>query len=164
MCVRCLAAINRRLWVGLADGRIRVVALKPGPVAVEGEWLAHEAGVIALAPARSRVVSMAADGSIRAWSVAVGCPQEQLARQAFRPCPPQNSTQGTTTLPVALLVILRGSCNEGIAPCVLDVHLVVIATVQIAVSLTFCTACRRRPFSYQQLGWLLQAAICRGGD
>ena len=111
MCVRCLAASNRRLWVGLADGRILVVGLKPGPVAVEEEWLAHEAGVIALAPARSRVVSMAADGSIRAWSVAVGCPQEQLARQAFRPCPPRASTHRTTTLHLELLVILRDKCD-----------------------------------------------------
>ncbi len=47
---------------------------------VEEEWLAHEAGVVALAPAHSRMVSMAADGSIRAWSSALGCPQEQLAR------------------------------------------------------------------------------------
>ena len=51
---------------------------------VEEEWLAHEAGVVALAPAHSRMVSMAADGSIRAWSSAVGCPQEQLARCAQR--------------------------------------------------------------------------------
>ena len=49
---------------------------------VEEEWLAHEAGVVALVPARSRMVSMAADGSIRAWSPAVGSPQEQLARWA----------------------------------------------------------------------------------
>ena len=90
-CVRCLAAINRRLWVGLADGRIRVLVEKPGgtpggpsggpaTVIIEEEWLAHEAGVVALAPAHSRMISMAADGSIRAWSSAVGTPQEQLAR------------------------------------------------------------------------------------
>ena len=54
-------------------------------VQVEEEWLAHEAGVVALAPAQSRMVSMAADGSIRAWSSAVGCPQEQLARCAQNP-------------------------------------------------------------------------------
>ena len=49
---------------------------------VEEEWLAHEAGVVALVPARSRLISMAADGSIRAWSAALGAPQEQLARCA----------------------------------------------------------------------------------
>ena len=53
---------------------------------VEEEWLAHEAGVVALAPAHSRMISMAADGSIRAWSSAVGCPQEQLARCAEQCC------------------------------------------------------------------------------
>lgn len=49
---------------------------------VEEEWLAHEAGVVALVPARSRLVSMAADGSIRAWAAALGSPPEQLARWA----------------------------------------------------------------------------------
>ncbi|CAL5226967.1 g9852 [Coccomyxa viridis] len=86
-CVRCLASLNHRLWVGLADGRMRVLGEKtagsPGTVQVEEEWLAHEAGVVALAPAQSRMVSMAADGSIRAWSSAVGCPQEQLARRQY---------------------------------------------------------------------------------
>ncbi len=42
-----------------------------------------QAGVVALAPACSRMVSMAADGSIRAWSSAVGSTQEQLARCAL---------------------------------------------------------------------------------
>ena len=29
-CVRCLATINRKLWVGLADGRIRILGVKSG--------------------------------------------------------------------------------------------------------------------------------------
>ncbi len=87
MCVSCLAAVGPRLWVGLADGRIRVLGEpKGGPggpggaAVVEEEWLAHEAGVSALVPARSRVVSMAADGHIRAWCSTLPCPDEQQAR------------------------------------------------------------------------------------
>ena len=44
-CVRCLAALGRRLWVGLADGRIQVLAERsgsPGGPTVEEDWLAHE--------------------------------------------------------------------------------------------------------------------------
>jgi hypothetical protein len=110
-CVRCLAASGRRLWVGLADGHIRVLGLKPGPVAAEEEWLAHEAGVMVLAPARSRVVSMAADGSIRAWSVAVGCPEEQLARQALLPCTQAKCHPRLPDETLALPVILRDPCD-----------------------------------------------------
>lgn len=51
-------------------------------MAVEEEWLAHEAGVSALVPSRSRVFSMAADGSIRAWCSTLPCPDEQAARSA----------------------------------------------------------------------------------
>ncbi|BDA49078.1 probable type I inositol polyphosphate 5-phosphatase 12 [Coccomyxa sp. Obi] len=86
ICVSCLAAVGPRLWVGLADGRIRVLGERaggPGGVAVEEEWLAHEAGVLALVPSRSRVFSMAADGNIRAWCSILPCPDEQLARRAY---------------------------------------------------------------------------------
>lgn len=92
VCVSCLAAVGTRLWVGLADGRIKVLGERPGGVGgaaggpggvvVEEEWLAHEAGVSALVPARSRVVSMAADGNIRAWCSTLPCPEEQQARSA----------------------------------------------------------------------------------
>lgn len=146
MCVRCLAAINRRLWVGLADGRIRVVTLKPGPVAVGEEWLAHEAGVIALAPARSRVVSMAADGSIRAWSVAVGCPQEQLARQAFQP-PAKLHTRNDNS---ALCIVddPQGQLQRALP---LESLMCTWSSLQQCnlQSLTVCKMCCRRPFSYQ---------------
>lgn len=87
MCVSCLAVVGPRLWVGLADGRIRVLG-EPGDgppgsaLSVEEEWAAHEAGVTAIVPARSRVVSMAADGSIRAWCSTLPCPEEQAARSA----------------------------------------------------------------------------------
>ena len=84
-CVSCLAVVGPRLWVGLADGRIRVLGERAGGsggVAVEEEWLAHEAGVSALVPSRSRVFSMAADGSIRAWCSTLPCPDEQAARSA----------------------------------------------------------------------------------
>ena len=47
-CVRCLAAIGRRLWVGLADGRIQVLAERsgsPGGLTLEEDWLAHEVSI-----------------------------------------------------------------------------------------------------------------------
>ena len=43
--MRCLAALGGRLWVGLADGHIRVLAEKPGSpgvLTIEEDWLAHE--------------------------------------------------------------------------------------------------------------------------
>ncbi|CAL8463974.1 g3509 [Coccomyxa elongata] len=86
VCVSCLAVVGLRLWVGLADGRIRVLGERaggPGGMAVEEEWLAHEAGVSALVPSRSRVFSMAADGSIRAWCSTLPCPDEQAARRTY---------------------------------------------------------------------------------
>lgn len=51
-CVRCLAALGRRLWVGLADGRIQVLAERsgsPGGPTVEEDWLAHEVRLFLIA-------------------------------------------------------------------------------------------------------------------
>ena len=51
-CVRCLAALGRRLWVGLADGCIQVLAEKSGSLGsptVEEDWLAHEVRLFLIA-------------------------------------------------------------------------------------------------------------------
>ncbi len=95
VCVSCVLAVGRRIWAGLADGRIRVLGEPvqesqlpppgpgpaPGPTPVtEEEWLAHENGVAVMAPARSRVVTMSADGSIRAWCSTLPCQPEHTAR------------------------------------------------------------------------------------
>ncbi len=93
VCVSCLAAPGRKLWVGLADGRLRVFGCVPSAstpggagaapsLALEEEWLAHDAGVLALAPAGERVLSLAADGSVRGWCAALPGAAEAAARCA----------------------------------------------------------------------------------
>jgi hypothetical protein len=47
---------------------------------LEEEWAGHEAGVLAILPVGGRVVSLAADGSIRAWCSALPCAEEAAAR------------------------------------------------------------------------------------
>ena len=47
---------------------------------LEEEWAGHEAGVLAVLPVGARVVSLAADGSIRAWCSALPCAEEAAAR------------------------------------------------------------------------------------
>lgn len=58
-----VVAVGPRLWVGLADGRIHVLTEN----LASREWKAHEAGVLQLTVAGSRVYSLAADGSVRGW-------------------------------------------------------------------------------------------------
>lgn len=74
--VTCLAAVGPRLWAGMADGRIRVVADK----AVTREFRAHDAGILRITPAGSRVYSLAADGSVRGWCSTIPSEQDQASR------------------------------------------------------------------------------------
>lgn len=60
--VSSMTAVGPSVWLGLADGRIKILA--PGRMR---EWRAHESGVLSLVPCGSRVFSLAADGSIRGW-------------------------------------------------------------------------------------------------
>lgn len=91
LCVSCVLAVGRRIWVGLADGRIRVLgnpqqqqqSQQQGAPVIEEEWLAHENGVFVMALARSRVITMSADGSIRAWCSMLPCQPEHNARCVF---------------------------------------------------------------------------------
>ena len=77
-CAICsLAVVGPRLWVGLADGRIRVLADK----LPARDWRAHEAGVLQLSVTGSRVYSLAADGSIKGWCSTVPSEYDQVARQ-----------------------------------------------------------------------------------
>lgn len=55
-------------------------AAAAGGMVLEEEWAGHEAGVLAVLPAGSRVLTLAADGSVRAWCSALPCPEEAAAR------------------------------------------------------------------------------------
>lgn len=67
--VSSLAAVGTRMWVGLHDGRVSVLdaapGLSPAPLTT---WAAHDMCVISLALAGTRVFSLGADGSIKAWA------------------------------------------------------------------------------------------------
>ncbi|KAK9832480.1 hypothetical protein WJX81_000147 [Elliptochloris bilobata] len=82
--VSSLMAVGARMWAGLHDGRIRVWEAAPGlPPLMLGDWQAHGMGVIGLALAGTRVVSLGADGSIKAWAATTPCEQDADARSAY---------------------------------------------------------------------------------
>lgn len=63
MGISSLAVVGPRLWVGLPDGRIKVLADKP-----QGRiWRGHSSSILSFAVCGSRVYSLAADGSIKGW-------------------------------------------------------------------------------------------------
>ena len=66
-CVRCLAALGRRLWVGLADGRIQVLAERSGSPTVEEDWLAHEVRLFLIASHSCQSVVRATSHSIQLY-------------------------------------------------------------------------------------------------
>ena len=68
--------VGPRLWVGLPDGRIRILADKPQ----SREWRAHCSSVLAFAVCGSRVYSLAADGSIKGWCSITPSEYDYVAR------------------------------------------------------------------------------------
>ena len=72
------------MWAGLHDGRIRVWEAAPGVLPVLlGDWQSHDMAVIGLALAGTRVCSLGADGSIKAWAATTPCKEDADARRAF---------------------------------------------------------------------------------
>lgn len=79
-----LAAVGGRVWAGLHDGRISVWDAAPGVApTLFGVWQAHGMCVIGLALAGTRVVSLGADGSVKAWAATSPCEQDADARCAY---------------------------------------------------------------------------------
>jgi hypothetical protein len=68
--IRSLCAVGRRMWVGLADGHVRVFSAPADDELPEalGSWLAHGGSVVSIAAAGARVFSLAVDGSVKGWS------------------------------------------------------------------------------------------------
>lgn len=77
-----LVAVGARMWAGLHDGRVRVWEATPGvlPMLV-GDWQAHDMAVIGLVLAGTRVSSLSADGSIKAWAATTPCDEDANARR-----------------------------------------------------------------------------------
>ena len=84
-----MCAVGTHAWAGLNDGRLRAALLAPavpgqpaiGPVAIR-EWQAHDAGITDIVQCGSRVFSLAADGSIKGWSVDSPGDQDDALRWA----------------------------------------------------------------------------------
>ena len=57
-----MGAVGSNIWVGLADGRVRVYKDSG-----QQDFQAHDAGIIAIAPCGTRCFTLAADGSIKGW-------------------------------------------------------------------------------------------------
>ena len=58
MGVRCAAAVGERLWVGLADGGVRVFETGP-KAALLAHFEAHDSAVVSIAQVRAGVVAAA---------------------------------------------------------------------------------------------------------
>lgn len=70
MGVRCAAAVGERLWVGLADGGVRVFETGP-KAALLAHFEAHDSAVVSIAQVRQRHVAAACACCllyIQAWS------------------------------------------------------------------------------------------------
>lgn len=74
--ISCLAVVGPRLWLGLPDGRIKVLADKSQC----REWKAHNTAILSFTVCGSRVYSLAADGSIRGWCSTVPSEYDLIAR------------------------------------------------------------------------------------
>lgn len=80
--VGSLVAVGTRMWAGLHDGRIRVWEAAPGVLPMLlGDWQAHDMSVIGLVLADTRVSSLGADGSIKAWAATTPCDEDANARR-----------------------------------------------------------------------------------
>ena len=79
-----LVDVGARMWAGLHDGRIRVWEAAPGMLPVLlGDWQSHDMDVIGLVLAGTRVYSLGADGSIKAWAATTPCREDADARCDF---------------------------------------------------------------------------------
>ena len=91
-----------RLWVGTADGSLSVLRASDG--ALLSSWPAHEGGgVVALAACGPRrVYSLAADGSLRAWSEAGSWRWQRGRRRAGAEGAPAPGSGAPRALPPAV--------------------------------------------------------------
>jgi len=72
--IASMAAVGPNIWVGLADGRVRVYKDSG-----QQDFQAHDAGVIAIVPCGSRVFTLAADGSLKGWNALSPSPLDAAA-------------------------------------------------------------------------------------
>ena len=109
-----LAAVGGRVWAGLHDGRISVWDAAPGVApTLLGVWQAHGMCVIGLALAGTRVVSLGADGSVKAWAATSPCEQDADARCAYSSV----DASGLWSLGCYMRVTLAESWGVGARTC-----------------------------------------------
>lgn len=75
MGIASMASIGPNIWVGLADGRVRVYKDSG-----QQDFKAHDAGIIAIVPCGGRAFTLAADGSLKGWNANSPSPADAQAR------------------------------------------------------------------------------------
>ncbi len=78
--IHTMAPVGRKLWVGFTNGMLSV--LGPDGTGLKA-FLAHKAGIVAIAPAGVKTYTLAADGSINGWSSAIPCIGDEDALDAW---------------------------------------------------------------------------------
>lgn len=73
--IASMASIGPNIWVGLADGRVRVYKDSG-----QQDFKAHDAGIIAIVPCGTRAFTLAADGSLKGWDAHSPSPLDAAAR------------------------------------------------------------------------------------
>ncbi|KAL3132931.1 hypothetical protein ABBQ38_006845 [Trebouxia sp. C0009 RCD-2024] len=76
--IASMASIGLNIWVGLADGRVRVYKDSG-----QQDFKAHDAGIIAIVPCGTRAFTLAADGSLKGWDAHSPSPLDAAARAAY---------------------------------------------------------------------------------
>lgn len=85
--IRSMAVVGSRMWVGLADGQIKVFGTKTAATPeFLANWQAHEGAVISIVQAASRVYSLAADGSMKGWNASLPSAPDDVARCGSLAC------------------------------------------------------------------------------
>lgn len=79
MGIASMAAIGPNIWVGLADGRVRVYKDSG-----QQDFEAHDAGIIAIVPCGGRAFTLAADGSLKGWSALTPSLMDATARYCLQ--------------------------------------------------------------------------------
>lgn len=95
MGIASMAAIGPNIWVGLADGRVRVYKDSG-----QQDFQAHDAGIIAIVPCGVRAFTLAADGSLKGWSALSPSPVDAAARYSLV----TEQKRGS--------ILMIGSCNS----------------------------------------------------
>ena len=73
--VASMASIGPNIWVGLADGQVRVYKDSG-----QQDFHAHDVGIIAIVPCGTRAFTLAADGSLKGWNAHSPSPLDAPAR------------------------------------------------------------------------------------